>query len=77
MVQGRDGSLYAGTTTDPERRLHEHNHTRRGARWCRGRRPVRLVWLEAEHDHGSALRREAALRRLSRAEKLQLVEQAP
>ncbi len=63
-----DGSLYAGVTTDPGRRETAHNAGRGGA-YTRARRPVRLVHLEPAVDRGSALRRELAIKRLTRAEK--------
>jgi putative endonuclease len=72
LVRCNDGSLYAGITTDLNRRLREHN-AGRGAAYTRSRRPVTLVYDEAAGDRSAALRREAALRRLHRAEKLALV----
>ncbi len=66
-----DGTLYAGVTTDPDRRVAEHNRGT-GARYTRARRPVHLVYLEPHPDRSSASRREHELKRLSRAEKLAL-----
>ena len=68
----RDGSLYAGITTDLDRRLAAHN-AGTASRYTRSRLPVRLVHQEAGFTHGTALEREAAIKRLSRAEKLELV----
>lgn len=70
-----DGSLYTGVTTDLERRLAEHRDrgARRGARYFRGRSPVRVVYREDRHSRSSACRREAAIKKLSRAEKLALI----
>jgi putative endonuclease len=73
LARCNDGSLYAGITTDLERRMREHN-TGRGAAYTRSRRPVTLVYQEPANDRSSALRREAALRRLRRGEKLALVK---
>ena len=67
-----DGTLYTGITTDPVRREAAHN-AGRGASYTRGRRPVRLVHLEAAADRGAALRRELAIKRLPRRLKEQLV----
>lgn len=67
-----DGTLYTGWTTDLERRLEEHN-AGTGARYTRGRRPVELAYYEEVEDRSTALRREAALRRLRRSEKLDLI----
>jgi putative endonuclease len=72
LLRCSDGSLYAGITTDLERRLREHN-SGRGAAYTRSRRPVALVYDELSGDRSTALRREAALRRLDRREKLALV----
>lgn len=63
-----DGTLYTGVTTDPRRRQVAHN-TGRGAAYTRARRPVRLVHLEPAAGRGAALRRELAIKRLSRADK--------
>jgi len=67
-----DGTLYTGITTDPARREAAHN-AGRGAGYTRARRPVRLVHLEQAADRSAALRREVAIKRLSRRLKEQLV----
>lgn len=73
ILQCADHSLYTGTTTDPVRRLHEHNHDDRlGAAYTRGRRPVSLFYMESCPDRSAALRREHAIRQLRREEKLLL-----
>lgn len=71
MVRCHDETLYTGITTDLDARLVAHNQGR-GAKYTRGRGPVRLVWSEQAVDHGEALRREYALKHLSRSEKEQL-----
>ena len=68
LVRCRDGTLYTGVTTDPARRLAEHN-AGCGAAYTRARLPVTLVYWETSGDRSCALRREHAIRRLSRAEK--------
>jgi putative endonuclease len=73
MLKCADGTLYTGWTTDLERRLQAHN-SGRGAKYTRGRRPVRLVYREEQPDRSAAQKREAAIRRLSRAGKLKLIE---
>jgi uncharacterized protein (TIGR02453 family) len=65
LARCADGSLYTGVTTDPARRERAHNEGR-GAAYTRSRRPVRLVHLEPARDRGAALRRELAIKRLSR-----------
>lgn len=72
ILECADGTLYAGWTTDVERRLDEHN-TGRGARYTRGRRPVKLAYCEKVADRSAAQRREAAIRRLRRSAKLDLI----
>lgn len=73
MLRCRDGSLYTGITTDPARRLAEHNAGTAGARYTRTRRPVTLVYSEPAADRSAASRREAALKKLPRPRKLALI----
>ena len=68
-------SLHTGITNDLARRLSQHGG-RRGAKYFRGRRPTQLVYLESGHTRSSASRREAQIKRLSRAAKLALLETA-
>ena len=75
LVRCADGTLSAGWTTDLARRIQAHNEGR-GAKYTRSRRPVTLVYYEAFGTREEALRREAALKRLSRREKLALIEAA-
>jgi putative endonuclease len=67
-----DDSLYTGITTDMERRFRQHAEGR-GARYFRGRQPVRVVYLEEGHTRSTAGMREAAIKAASRAEKVLLV----
>jgi putative endonuclease len=71
MLECSDGSIYTGYTTDPARRLAEHN-AGRAARYTRARRPVRLVFLEQLKSRSRALSREARVKRLDRKRKLLL-----
>jgi putative endonuclease len=75
LARCRDGTLYTGVTTDPERRLAEHNAGCGGA-YTRSRGPVMLVYWEQASDRSGALRREHAIKRLSRAQKEALVAKA-
>ncbi len=68
-----DGTLYTGVTNDLPRRLKAHQ-TGRGARYTRSRPPVALAYREEVPDKSAALRREIAIKRLSRREKLALIE---
>lgn len=73
IVQCSDGSLYTGIARDLGQRLAQHNGERPGgARFTRGRRPVRLIWSAAAADRSEASRREAGIKKLSRAQKLAL-----
>lgn len=72
MLRCSDGTLYTGCTSDVERRLALHN-SGRGAKYTRSRLPVVLVWKEPQPDKSAALRREAALKRLARSQKLALI----
>ncbi len=76
ILECSDGTLYTGWTNRPEARLAAHNGGR-GGRYTRARRPVRLVYREAQPDKSSALRREAAIKRLTRAQKLALIQGGP
>lgn len=60
-----DSSLYTGITTDPVRRLRQHA-SGRGAKYFRGRRPEKLLYLETGHTRSSAGRREVEIKRLTR-----------
>lgn len=71
LLRCRDGSLYTGITNDLARRLESHQRGT-GSAYTRSRLPIALVYQEELPDRGAALRREAAIRRLSRAEKLAL-----
>lgn len=71
LAECRDGSLYCGVTTNPERRLKEHNGLRPGgARYTRTRRPVRLTACVEQADRSAALRLEAEIKKAPRADKL-------
>jgi putative endonuclease len=70
-----DKTLYTGYTGNIEKRIYEHNNTRAGARYTRGRRPVKLVYVESCSTPSDALKREAQIKKLSRAQKLLLIEE--
>ncbi len=69
-----DGTLYTGVTTDLVRRVEEHNHSPKGAKYTHVRRPVLLSYSESYEDRSSACVREAAIKKLSREEKQALVK---
>ena len=73
MLRCADGSFYTGIARDAERRAGAHN-SGRGAKYTRSRLPAVLVYREPCGDHSAALRREAAVKRLSHAEKLAMAD---
>ena len=72
ILRCRDGTLYTGWTNDLEKRLAAHN-AGEGAKYTRSRRPVELVYHECFETKAQAMRREAAIKRLTREEKLALI----
>lgn len=76
MLRCADGSLYSGWTSDLEKRLKAHN-SGNGAKYTRSRLPVALVYKEKLESKETAMRREYQLKRLTRQEKLRLIENGP
>ncbi len=76
ILRCRDGSLYTGITNDLDRRLAAHS-SGKASRYTRSRLPVTLVHREGQPSKSKALRQEAAIKRLTRAEKLRLVGRGP
>jgi len=72
VLRCADGSLYTGITTDPARRLAQHN-AGTASKYTRARRPVKMVYHEPAPSHGDALRRELAIKKLPRVAKDALV----
>ena len=73
ILRCSDGSLYTGWTNDLENRLRAHN-SGRGARYTKSRLPAELVYYEKFGSREEAMSREWHIKRLSRAEKLRLIE---
>lgn len=71
LLECADGTLYCGITNDLDRRIAAHN-AGEGAKYTRGRLPVRIAYAEPCEDRSSALKREMRIKRLARAEKLAL-----
>lgn len=71
ILECADGTYYTGWTTDPDRRVTQHNKGT-GARYTRTRRPVKLVYLEPQPDRTTAMKRERAIKALSRKQKMKL-----
>ena len=71
IVECEGNTLYTGITTDVDARLVQHR-SGKGAKYTRGRGPLELVYREKCEDHSQALKREYAVKQLSRQEKLRL-----
>lgn len=72
IVECSDGTLYTGYTNDVDRRISVHN-SGRGAKYTRGRRPVKLRYCEEFERKEEALCREIAIKRLNKLKKLKLI----
>lgn len=70
-----DGTLYTGITTDVEKRFAQHC-SGKGAKYTRGRGPLELVYREECDDHSQALKREWEIKKLSRQEKMRLIQES-
>lgn len=75
ILECKDGSLYTGWTNDLTQRVKAHNEGR-GAKYTRSHRPVHLVYFESFATKEEALAREAAIKKLTRAAKLALIDTA-
>lgn len=73
ILECADGTYYTGWTTDPERRVKQHNKGV-GARYTKTRRPVKLIYLEEQPDKVTALKRELAIKKLNRMQKSKLIQ---
>jgi putative endonuclease len=74
LLRCNDNSLYAGVTTDLQRREDEHNHNNKiGAKYTRVRRPVSLIYYETMPSRSKACQREYQLKQLSKQQKERLI----
>ena len=74
ILKCADGTLYAGSTNDLEKRLHQHNTAKAGAHYTKIRRPVTLAYSEAFATYKEARSREAAFKHLTKKEKIELIK---
>lgn len=74
ILKCKDSSLYTGWTTDIEKRLKAHNSGKNGAKYTKTKRPVTLVYYEGYATKEEAMSREYAIKQLTRAKKLALME---
>ncbi len=72
LIETVDNTLYCGISNDVEARYQAHC-SGKGAKYTRAHRPKALVWIEAGHSYSSALKREYAIKKLSRKRKLSLI----
>ena len=72
IVKCSDGTFYTGWTNDLPRRMEAHNQGR-GAKYTKARRPVTLIYYETFETKEEAMKREYAIKRLSRKEKEELI----
>jgi len=73
MVTCADGTIYTGYTSNLTQRIDQHNSASSGAKYTRKRRPVKLSYYEILHSQGDAMRRERELKKLTRNQKLVLI----
>lgn len=76
ILECKDGTLYTGITDRLQHRLQAHR-AGKGAKYTRGRGPLKLRYLEDCADHSEALKREISIKKLTKAEKLALCSTAP
>ena len=72
MVECSDKTIYTGITNDVDRRIHEHNNTKRGAKYTSTRRPVKLICCYPIGSRSEALKEEFKVKKLKRKHKLLL-----
>jgi putative endonuclease len=74
IVEASDGTYYTGSTNNIEKRVDEHNKGKRGAKYLRGKRPVKLVWYKEYRYYKLALHAERRIKQLSHSQKQEQVK---
>ena len=74
ILECSDKTLYTGITNNFEKRLEQHNNGQEAAKYTRARRPVKCVYKEKQLGRSSATKREMEIKKLSRAEKIELIK---
>ena len=75
VLECSDSSLYTGITTDIQRRLREHNEdNKRGSKYTRSRRPVKILAAKIYNDRSEASKAESRFKKLSRQQKLEEIK---
>ena len=75
ILECNDSTLYTGITNNLEKRIEQHNNGQEGAKYTRARRPVKCVYKEIQKNRSEATKRELAIKKLSRSEKIKLIKQ--
>ena len=73
LIKCVDGTLYCGYTDDLEQRIKEHNDSKKGAKYTKSRRPVKLVYSEKLKTKSEAMKREVEIKKLTRMQKEALI----
>lgn len=74
IIKCADKTLYTGIAKDVNKRVIEHNTSDLGAKYTKVRRPVKLVYTKRFRSRSTAMKAEAKIKKLSRAEKLELIK---
>lgn len=74
VLECSDETYYTGITTDPKRRLHEHNFTKKGAKYTRSRRPNKIIFCHEYDSRSQAAKAEYKFRKLSRQKKSEIIQ---
>ena len=77
IVECADGTLYTGWTTNVQKRVKAHNEEKSGSKYTKAKRPVKLVYYEGYETKEEAMRREYAIKQLTRKQKLELIHLDP
>jgi len=76
IVKCKDDTFYTGITTDLERRILEHNSSFKGAKYTKGRRPVKLVYSKKIKNKSLASKEECRVKKMTKKDKLKLMRSA-
>lgn len=74
ILETKRGLLYTGISTDPKRRFEEHLSGKKGAKFTKANKPREIVYLETCRNRSLASKREAQIKKLTRAKKIELIQ---
>ncbi len=74
ILECQDGTYYTGYTSDLENRIKEHNGSKRGAKYLRGRKPFKVVYVKEYRYFKRAAKKELEIKKLTRKEKEKLIQ---